>query len=179
MVAITICSDFGAQKIKVWHRFHSLSIYFPWSDETRCHDLSFLNAEVQTWESAMSRLISETTRCAPFYNRASLVVQWQTVHLAMQGTSVWSLIWEDPMGCRTTEPGHHDYWACALEPGNCNCWAHVLQLLKSSSPRARGSTIEATAMRSSCTAVRATFTLVAAAREKPTEQQRPSTAKNK
>ena len=36
MTAITICSDFGAPKNKVWHCF---PIYFPWSDGTRCHDL--------------------------------------------------------------------------------------------------------------------------------------------
>ena len=29
----------------VWHCSHCFSIYFPWSDGTRCHDLSFLNAE--------------------------------------------------------------------------------------------------------------------------------------
>ena len=37
MAAITICSDFGAQKIKVWHCFHCFPIYFQWSDGTRCH----------------------------------------------------------------------------------------------------------------------------------------------
>ena len=36
---------FGAQKNKVSHCFHCFPIYFPWSDETRCHDLRFLNAE--------------------------------------------------------------------------------------------------------------------------------------
>ena len=36
---------FGAQKNKVWHSFHCLPIYFPWSDGTGCHDLSFLNVE--------------------------------------------------------------------------------------------------------------------------------------
>ena len=41
--AITICSDFGAQKNKVSHCFHCLPIYLPWSDGTRCYDLSFLN----------------------------------------------------------------------------------------------------------------------------------------
>ena len=41
MAAITICSDFGAPKNKVWHCFHCFPIYFPWSDGTRCHDLSF------------------------------------------------------------------------------------------------------------------------------------------
>ena len=27
-------------------------------------------------------------------------------------------------------------WACALESGNCNCWAHLLQLLKAVYPGA-------------------------------------------
>ena len=39
MAAITICSDFGAPKNKVWPCF---PIYFPWSDGTRCHDHCFL-----------------------------------------------------------------------------------------------------------------------------------------
>ena len=46
MAAITICSDSGAQKNKVWHCFHCFPIYFPWSDGTTCHDLSFLNVEL-------------------------------------------------------------------------------------------------------------------------------------
>ena len=45
MAAVTICSDFGAQKNKIYHCFHCLSIYFPWSDETGCHD--FLNVEFE------------------------------------------------------------------------------------------------------------------------------------
>ena len=36
MAAVTICSDFGAQKNKVWHCF---PIYFSWSDGTGYHDL--------------------------------------------------------------------------------------------------------------------------------------------
>ena len=32
MATITICSDFGAQKNKVWHCFHCFPIYVPWSD---------------------------------------------------------------------------------------------------------------------------------------------------
>ena len=43
MDAITICSDFGAPQNKVSHCFHCFLIYFPWSDGTGCHDLSFLN----------------------------------------------------------------------------------------------------------------------------------------
>ena len=34
----------GPQKI-VCHCFHCFCIYLPWSDGTRCHDLSFLNVE--------------------------------------------------------------------------------------------------------------------------------------
>ena len=34
------------RKIKVWHCFHCFPIYLPWSDGTRCHDLSFLNVEL-------------------------------------------------------------------------------------------------------------------------------------
>ena len=45
MAAVTICSDFGAPKNKVWHCFHCFPIYFSWSDGTRCHDLHFLNVE--------------------------------------------------------------------------------------------------------------------------------------
>ena len=46
MAAITICSDFGAQKNKISHCFHCFPIYLPWSDGTRCHDLRFLNVEL-------------------------------------------------------------------------------------------------------------------------------------
>ena len=41
-----ICSDFGATQNKVWHHFHCFPIYFPWSDGTGYHDLSFLNVEL-------------------------------------------------------------------------------------------------------------------------------------
>ena len=39
-------ADFGAQKNKVCYCFHCFPIYLPWSDGTRCHDLSFLNVEL-------------------------------------------------------------------------------------------------------------------------------------
>ena len=41
MAAVTICSDFRAPQNKVSHCFHCFPIYLPWSDGTRCHDLSF------------------------------------------------------------------------------------------------------------------------------------------
>ena len=41
----------------------------------------------------------------------------------MQGTRVWSLVWEDPTRCRATKPMCHNYWAWALEPESRNYWA--------------------------------------------------------
>ena len=43
ITAVTVCSDFRAQKNKVSHCFHCFPIYLPWSDGTGCHDLSFLS----------------------------------------------------------------------------------------------------------------------------------------
>ena len=47
MAAVTICSDFGAQKNKVSHCFHCFPICLPWSDGTGCHDLSFLKRQIK------------------------------------------------------------------------------------------------------------------------------------
>ena len=46
----------------------------------------------------------------------------------MQGTQVQSLVEEDPTCYGATKPTCHNYWVHALEPGNCNYRAHVLQL---------------------------------------------------
>ena len=54
------------------------------------------------------------------------MAQWLRIHLPMQGTQVWALVWEDPTCRGATKPMLHNYWACALEPVS-------LQLL---SPRA-------------------------------------------
>ena len=42
----TVCSGFIAQEDKICHCFHFFLFYLPWSDGTRCHDLSFLNVDV-------------------------------------------------------------------------------------------------------------------------------------
>jgi len=34
------------------------------------------------------------------------------------------------------KPTCYNYWACAPEPGNCNDWAHMPQLLKPTHPKA-------------------------------------------
>ena len=49
--------------------------------------------------------------------RTSLAVQWTRI-LPMQGTQIWSLVWEDSTCHGATKPVCHHYWA------------HVLQLLR-------------------------------------------------
>ena len=49
------------------------------------------------------------------------MVQWWRILLAMQGTHVWSLVWEDPTCRGATKSVYHNYWA------------HKLQLLKKES----------------------------------------------
>ena len=36
---------FGAPSKIIYHCFHCFPLYLPWSDGTRCHDVSFLNVE--------------------------------------------------------------------------------------------------------------------------------------
>ena len=41
--------------------------------------------------------------------RASLVAQWLTICLLMQGTRVRALVWEDPTCLGATRPVRHNY----------------------------------------------------------------------
>ena len=63
-------------------------------------------------------------------SRTSLVAQWLGIHLPMQGTRVWALVWEDPTCHGATKPVRHNYRAYALETMSHNYWARVPQLLK-------------------------------------------------
>ena len=56
--------------------------------------------------------------------------------LPMQETQVLSLVWEDLTCHGETEPMHHNFRACALEPRSHNYWTLAQQLLKSMCPRA-------------------------------------------
>ena len=47
-----------------------------------------------------------------------------------------SLVLEDTTCLGATKLMCHNYWSCALEPGNHNYWAHALQLPKPTGPRA-------------------------------------------
>ena len=43
---------------------------------------------------------------------ASLVAQWLTICLPVQGTLVRALVWKDPTCRGATRPVSHNYWAC-------------------------------------------------------------------
>lgn len=45
------------------------------------------------------------------YQTASFMVQWLRLLLAMQGTPVWSLVWEDPTRCGATKPMCPSFWS--------------------------------------------------------------------
>ena len=47
MATVTVHDDFGAQENKICHCFHFLPFCLPGNDGTGCHDLSFLNVEIQ------------------------------------------------------------------------------------------------------------------------------------
>ena len=70
---------------------------------------TIVKARKQTKCSSMDEWIKENVG-------TSLVVQWLTVFLAMQGTRVRSLVWADSICHRATKPMHHIYWAHGLEP---------------------------------------------------------------
>ena len=56
----------------------------------------------------------------------SLVVEWIKICLPMQGTQVWSLVWEDLTCRRATKPVCHNSWACMLKLLQPLCLEHVL-----------------------------------------------------
>ena len=60
MAAVTICSDFGAPKNKVCHCF---PIYVPWSDGTRCHNLTYKQTEKENTIIIQSLCLILKTLC--------------------------------------------------------------------------------------------------------------------
>ena len=62
--------------------------------------------------------------------RSFLMVQWIRIYLQMQGTWVWSQVWEDSTCRGATKPVCHYFWAWALEPTSHNYGACEPQLLK-------------------------------------------------
>ena len=95
MAAITICSDFGAQKNKVSHCVHYLPIYLPWSDGTRCHDLRFLNVELQAkFFTLLFHFYQEAFQFLfTFCHKGGAGSRWETFHS-------WQRSWGRGLGIR-------------------------------------------------------------------------------
>ena len=89
----------------------------------------------------------------------------------MQGTRVWTLVWEDPTCHGATKPTCHNYWACTLEPASHNYWSLCTWSLCSA-------TREATATRSLGTATKSS-PLSLQLEKARVQQRRLSAAKNK
>ena len=81
MAAVTICSDFGAPQNKVCHHFYGFPIYFPWSDGTRCHDLSSLLPKMLMFTLTISCL---TTSNLPWHTDLTFQVPMQYFSLQHQ-----------------------------------------------------------------------------------------------
>ena len=77
----------------------------------------------------------------------------------------------DPTCRRATKPMHHNYWDCALEPGSCSYWIPCTQNTCSTIRKATPMRSLLSAMKSSPRSPQL--------REKPSQQWRSSTAKNK
>ena len=54
----------------------------------------------------------------------------------MQGTQVWSLVWEVSTCHEAAKPMSHNHWVCTLKPASLSYWACALQILKPMHPRA-------------------------------------------
>ena len=109
--------------------------------------------------------------------RLSMFPWWLSSSLPASAGDMGS-IQNNPTCHRATEPMHCSYWA--LEPESCSYWAHVpeLQKLKCPGVHAPNATRKDTAMRNLHTATRE-YPPITSAREKPMQQRRPSTVKNK
>ena len=55
--------------------------------------------------------------------RASLVVQWLKIHLALQESQMGSVVRDDPTHFGAIKSGGPNHWACALEPVSPNYWS--------------------------------------------------------
>ena len=79
-------------------------------------------------------------KCSP---GTSLVAQWLRTRLPMQGTQVWTLVWEDATWRGATKPVCHNYWGggtsctCTLEPMRHNYWNPQATTTEARAPTAR------------------------------------------
>ena len=76
---VTINSDFGAQENKTCHCFHIFPFYFPWSNGTGFHDLSFFIVEFQASFFTLLLHPHQEAFLVPFH---FLLLEWQLITVA-------------------------------------------------------------------------------------------------
>ena len=94
---------------------------------------------------------------------------------ANSGEMALTLVQEDSICLGATKPMRPNYWACTLEPGSCNCWAHQPQVLKPMCSRACELQLLSLCTWSLCSAAKEATTmrsLHTATREKPTHSNK-------
>ena len=126
MAAVTIFSDFWDPQNKVWHCFHCFPIYFPWSDGTRCHDLSFLNLDFKPTFS-----LSSFTFIKRLFSSSSLPAI-RVVSSASRRLLIFLLAILIP-ACASSSPAFHMmYSACKLNKkgDNIQPWRTPFPILK-------------------------------------------------
>ena len=101
--------------------------FFLWPKESPKSLCSVTSLPASCWNSVGNKELHDFKI---YIHRTSLMVQWLRIHLPMQGTQVWSLVWKDSTCLGATKPMCHNYWASALETVSCNYQAHTPQLLK-------------------------------------------------
>ena len=99
MAAVTICSDFGAPKHKVWHCFHCFPIYFPWSDGTSPAFLMMYSAyklnkqgdDIQPWRTPFPIWNESVVPCPvltvaswPAYKFLKRQVRWSGIPISFR-----------------------------------------------------------------------------------------------
>ena len=93
MAAVTICSDFGAPKNKVWHCFHCFPIYFPWSDGTRAMIFVFWMLSIKPTFSLSSFTFTTTGPPAKSQSRGFDMHSTQGIPRTCRYTSAQAIIW--------------------------------------------------------------------------------------
>ena len=144
MAAVTICTDFGAQKNYICHCFHFFPIYLSWSDGTWCHDVCFLNL---SFKSAFHSPLSPSSRvsivllcflplgwyhlhiwgCCYFswqsWFQLVLHPAWHFAWCTLQGDNIQALMYSFP----NLEPV-----CCSMSSSNC-CFQICIQICQEAS----------------------------------------------
>ena len=123
IAAVTVHIDFGGQENKIYHYFHCVPIYLPWSDVTRHHDFSFLDVEFFFfWCWVLSQLFLSFTSIKRIFSSSSLsAIKW----VAQSCPTLW-----DPMnGSLPGSSVHGIFQPRVLE------WVALSFSMRSSQPR--------------------------------------------